>query len=220
MGVSKEQAVQNRRAIVAAAAKLFRERGVDGVGVAELMKAAGFTQGGFYNHFESKEALVAEVLAAEMSKGAAGLVRRVQAAPKAAARLEHQINYYLSREHRGNIEGGCAIAGFSGDTPRLSVDAQSQFAVGLDDIISILAGLIAEAPSKPAVEDRRTLREQAISLYAQLVGALVLSRAVAGTDAALADEVLESNRRSLLAHFGRPSSQATRPRQSADKPGK
>jgi TetR/AcrR family transcriptional repressor of nem operon len=208
LGVSKEQAAENRRAIVAAAAKLFRERGVDGVGVAELMKAAGFTQGGFYNHFESKEALVTEVLATEMSKGAADLVRTVRAAPKAAARLEHQINYYLSHEHRSDIEGGCPIAGFSGDTPRLSADARSQFAVGLDDIVTILAGLIAETPSKPGAQDRRTLREQAISLYAQLVGALVLSRAVAEPDAALADEVLESNRRSLLAHFGRPSSNA------------
>src|SRR5260370_26956005 len=175
------------------------------------MKAAGVTQGGLYNHFKSKEALVAEVIATEMSKGAVDLVRTLRAAPKAEARLEHQINYYLSREHRSDIEAGCPIAGFYGDTPRLSVEARSQFAVGLDDIITILAGLIAEAPSKPGTQDRRTLREQAISLYTQLVGALVLSRAVAAPDAALADEVLESNRRSLLAHFGRSSSQAAPP---------
>jgi len=206
VGVSKEQAVDNRRAIVAAAAKLFRERGVDGVGIAELMKAAGFTQGGFYNHFKSKEALVAEVIAAEMSKGTAELVRELQGiAPEGGGRLERQINKYLSKEHRLDVDGGCPVAGFSGDTPRLSVDARSQFAVGLDDIITILAGLIAEAPSKPGTQDRRTLREQAISLYAQLVGALVLSRAVAEPDAALADEVLESSRRNLLAHFGRSS---------------
>jgi TetR/AcrR family transcriptional repressor of nem operon len=203
LGVSKEQAAENRRAIVAAAAKLFRERGVDGVGVAELMKAAGFTQGGFYNHFKSKQALVAEVIATEMSKGAAALVRTSRAAPKTEARLEHQINHYLSRAHRSDIESGCPVAGFSGDTPRLSVEAQSQFAVGLDDVITILAGLIAEAPSKPATQDRRTLCEQAVSLYSQLVGALVLSRAVAGSNAALADELLESSRRSLLTVFGK-----------------
>ena len=203
MGVSKEKAAENRRAIVTAAAKLFRERGVDGVGVAELMKAAGFTQGGFYNHFESKQALVAEVIASEMSKGAAALVRTLRAAPKAEARLDHQINYYLSREHRSDIESGCPVAGFSGDTPRLSAEARSQFAVGLDDVITILAGLIAEAPSKPHTQDRRTLRERAVSLYSQLVGALVLSRAVAQSNAALADEVLESSRRNLLALFGK-----------------
>jgi TetR/AcrR family transcriptional repressor of nem operon len=202
LGVSKEQVVENRRAIVAAAAKLFRERGVDGVGVADLMKAAGFTQGGFYNHFKSKEALVAEVIATEMSNGTAGVVRALQgAAPKAGARLEQQINSYLSHEHRSDIEGGCAVAGFSGDAPRLSVEARSEFAVGLDDMITILAGLIAEAPSPHATQDRRTLREQAISLYSQMVGALVLSRAVAGPAPTLADEVMESSRRNLLAHF-------------------
>ena len=201
MGVSKEQVVENRRAIVAAAAKLFRERGVDGVGVTELMKAAGFTQGGFYNHFKSKEALVAEVIATEMSNGTAGVVRTLQGAPKAEARLEHQINYYLSHEHRSDIEGGCPVAGFSGDTPRLSAEAREQFAVGLDDMITILAGLIAEAPSPHGTQDRRTLREQAISLYSQMVGALVLSRAVAEPAPALADEVMESSRRDLLAHF-------------------
>lgn len=203
MGVSKEQVVENRRAIVAAAAKLFRERGVDGVGVADLMKAAGFTQGGFYNHFKSKEALVAEVIAAEMANGTAEVVR---ALPKTGARLEQQINRYLSHEHRSDIEGGCPVVGFSGDTPRLSAEARSQFAVGLDDMISILAGLIAEAPSPHGAHDRRTLREQAISLYSQMVGALVLSRAVAGPAPALADEVMQSNRRNLLAHFGKPRS--------------
>lgn len=204
MGVSKEQAVDNRRAIVAAAAKLFRERGVDGVGIAELMKAAGFTQGGFYNHFKSKEALVAEVIAAEMSKGTAELVRELQGiAPEGGARLDRQINRYLSDEHRLDVDGGCPVAGFSGDAPRLSDEARSQFAVGLDDMITIVAGLVAEAPSSREAHDRRTLREQAIGLYSQMVGALVLSRAVAGPAPALADEVMESSRRSLLAHFKR-----------------
>jgi len=63
VGVSKEQAAENHRAIVSAATQLFRERGTDAVGLSELMKHAGFTQGGFYNHFESKAALVAAGLA-------------------------------------------------------------------------------------------------------------------------------------------------------------
>jgi AcrR family transcriptional regulator len=67
--VSREQPAENRRAIIAAATQLFRERGVDAVGLSELMKHAGFTQGGFYNHFESKEALVAEVLASAIAEG-------------------------------------------------------------------------------------------------------------------------------------------------------
>src|SRR5258708_6235697 len=132
LGVSKEQVVENRRAIVAAAAKLFRESGVDGVGVADLMKAAGFTQGGFYNHFKSKEALVAEVIATEMSNGTAGVVRTLQgASPKAGARLEQQINSYLSHEHRSDIEGGCPVAGGSRGARRCSGEARSQCAVWL-----------------------------------------------------------------------------------------
>ena len=68
MGVSREQAAENRRAIVAAATRLFRQRGVEAVGLSELMKHAGFTQGGFYNHFESKADLVAEVLASAIAE--------------------------------------------------------------------------------------------------------------------------------------------------------
>src|SRR5258706_9687434 len=112
LGVSKEQVVENRRAIVVAAAKLFRVRGVDGIGVADLMKAAGFTQGGFYNHFKSKEAPVAEVIATEMSNGTAGVGKTLQrASPKAGERLEQQLNSCLSHEHRNDMEGGSTVAG-------------------------------------------------------------------------------------------------------------
>src|SRR6476660_6287662 len=79
LGVSREQAAENRLAIVAAATQLFRERGVDAVGLSELMKHAGFTQGGFYNHFESKAALVAEVLASAMADKNAELVKTTKA---------------------------------------------------------------------------------------------------------------------------------------------
>src|SRR5712675_1200746 len=78
LGVSREQAAENRRAIVAAAAQLFKERGVEAVGLNELMKHAGFTQGGFYNHFESKAALVAEVLASAMAEGVAEVAKVVR----------------------------------------------------------------------------------------------------------------------------------------------
>ena len=79
MGVSREQAAENRRAIIAAATQLFRERGVEAVGLNELMKHAGFTQGGFYNHFESKAALVAEVFASAMAEKTAELAKSARA---------------------------------------------------------------------------------------------------------------------------------------------
>jgi TetR/AcrR family transcriptional repressor of nem operon len=78
MGVSRQQAIENRRSIIAAAEKLFRERGVDAVGLTELTKAAGFTQGGFYNHFESKDALVAAVMSNAMEDGKNRLVAAIE----------------------------------------------------------------------------------------------------------------------------------------------
>src|SRR5229473_8490300 len=78
LGVSREQAAENRRAIIAAATQLFRERGVDAVGLSELMKHAGFTVGGFYNHFKSKSALVAEVVASAMAEGATEFAQAVR----------------------------------------------------------------------------------------------------------------------------------------------
>ena len=200
MGVSREKAAENRRAIVAAATQLFRERGVDAVGLSELMKQAGFTQGGFYNHFESKAALVAEVLASAMVGGVAGLAKNTRApVDESTTALRRYISWYLSQAHRDNIDHGCPVAGFAGDAPRLGAGAQSHFAGGLDDQITILAGLIAESGSFATSGERRTLRERAISLHCEMVGALVLSRSVAQAAPALSNEILENVQRDVLA---------------------
>ena len=199
MGVSREQAAENRRAIVAAATHLFRERGVDAVGLNELMKHAGFTQGGFYNHFESKAALVAEVLASAVAEGGAKVAKIIRTpVDDTTTALRRYVDNYLSQEHRDNIDG-CPVAGFAGDSPRLGAGAQSHFARGLDDQISILAGLLAEGGSSSVDGERRTLREQAISLDCELVGAVILSRSVAQIAPALATEILETVRRRILA---------------------
>src|ERR1700752_1657985 len=113
LGVSREQAAENRRAIVAAATQLFRERGVDAVGLSELMKHAGFTQGGFYNHFESKSALVVEVLASAMAKGTTELAQAARApVDESTTALRRYVEYYLSQAHRDNIDHGCPVVGF------------------------------------------------------------------------------------------------------------
>jgi TetR/AcrR family transcriptional repressor of nem operon len=209
MGVSREKAAENRRAIVAAATQLFRERGVDAVGLSELMKQAGFTQGGFYNHFESKAALVAEVLASAMVGGVAGLAKNTRApVDESTTALRRYISWYLSQAHRDNIDHGCPVAGFAGDAPRLGAAAQSHFAGGLDDQITILAGLIAESGSFATSGERRTLRERAISLHCEMVGALVLSRSVAQAAPALSNEILENVQRDVLASLNDRSSQS------------
>ena len=212
MGVSREQAAENRRAIIAAATRLFRERGVDAVGLNELMKHAGFTQGGFYNHFASKADLVAEVLAAAVAEGGAKVAKSTRAPlDETTTALQRYVDNYLSYAHRDNIDG-CPVAGFAGDAPRLGAEAQSHFARGLDNQITILAGLLAECGSALADGERRTLRERAISLDCQLVGALVLSRSVAQTSSAFADEILENVRRDVLASIGERSGHVPQPR--------
>jgi len=137
--VSREQAAENRRAIVAAATRLFRERGVEAVGLSELMKHAGFTQGGFYNHFESKADLVAEVLASAIAEGNGEFAKMARApVDEINHRSSALLNWYLSQAHRDNIDHGCPVTGFAGDAPRLGAEAQSHFAGGLDDQITIL----------------------------------------------------------------------------------
>jgi TetR/AcrR family transcriptional regulator, transcriptional repressor for nem operon len=200
LGVTREQAAENRRAIVASATQLFRERGVDSVGLNELMKHAGFTQGGFYNHFDSKAALVVEVVGSTMAERLAEQAASARAAvDESTTALRRYISDYLSLAHRDNIQNGCPISGFAGDAPRLGIEAQSHFAAGLDDQITILAGLIAENGSAATAGERRTLRERAISLFAEMVGALILSRSVAQVAPALSSEILENVERDALA---------------------
>ncbi|KVL13488.1 TetR family transcriptional regulator [Burkholderia cepacia] len=185
MGVSRQQAAENRSAIVAAAERLFRVRGVDAVGLTELMKEAGFTQGGFYNHFKSKDALVAEVMEKAMQDRADS--------PNAGS-LDAQAASYLSAAHRDNVEAGCPLSGFAGDAPRLTDAARACYAHGLATYLDRLERMVAVEGGTPA-----QTRRDAIAVFSQMVGALVLSRAIAGTEPALADEILAAGRDALTA---------------------
>jgi TetR/AcrR family transcriptional regulator, transcriptional repressor for nem operon len=199
---------------IEASVNLFRERGVEAVGLSELMKHAGFTQGGFYNHFESKGALVAEVPASAMAEGAAELARSARApVDESTTALRRYISHYLSEAHRDDIDQGCPVAGFAGDAPRLGAGAQSHFAGGLDDQITLLAALIADSGSPAAATgERKSLRERAISLHSEMVGALVLSRSVAQVAPALSNEILQNVQRDVLASIDGRSNQALKPR--------
>ncbi|KVA54247.1 TetR family transcriptional regulator [Burkholderia cepacia] len=185
MGVSRQQAAENRSAIVAAAERLFRVRGVDAVGLTELMKEAGFTQGGFYNHFKSKDALVTEVMEKAMQDRADS--------PNAGS-LDAQVASYLSAAHRDNVEAGCPLSGFAGDAPRLTDAARACYAHGLATYLDRLERMVAVEGGTPA-----QTRRDAIAVLSQMVGALVLSRAIAGTEPALADEILTAGRDALTA---------------------
>jgi TetR/AcrR family transcriptional repressor of nem operon len=203
MGVTKEQAIHNRERILAAAERLFRHKGFDAVGLAELMKEAGFTQGGFYNHFESKEALISEVLEKAVDEGqqqletAIAQSRRIGADP-----TTRQIKWYLSPAHRDDIDCGCSIAGFVGEIPHLSKAAQASYAEALDYTFNEITEMLIEHDSTLTREEAHA---GAIALYSHMVGSVVLSRAVAASRPALADEILKHGRSSMLASLSQPS---------------
>jgi TetR/AcrR family transcriptional repressor of nem operon len=207
MGVTKEQAVQNRERILAAAERLFREKGVDAVGLAELMKEAGFTQGGFYNHFESKEALVSQVLGKAVDEGQKQLGAAVtQSRRRRIDPLIRQIRWYLSPTHRDDIDCGCPIAGFAGEIPHLSKAAQVSYAEALEQAFNQIAEMLLEQDSKLTREEAHA---RAISLYSQMVGSVLLSRAVSASQPALADEILKHGRSSMLAGLAQPSAKGS-----------
>jgi TetR/AcrR family transcriptional repressor of nem operon len=203
MGVTKEQAVHNRERILAAAERLFREKGVDAVGLAELMKDAGFTQGGFYNHFESKEALVSQIIGKAVDEGQQQLGAAIaQSRRRGADPLIRQIRWYLSPTHRDDIDCGCAIAGFAGEIPHLSKAAQASYAEGLEQIFNQIAQLVLEQDSTLTREEAHG---RAISLYSHMVGSVLLSRAVSASQPALADEILKHGRSGMFAGLSHPS---------------
>jgi TetR/AcrR family transcriptional regulator, transcriptional repressor for nem operon len=188
MRVSREKAAEHRDRIIDAAGALFRAKGFGGIGVADIMKAADLTHGGFYGHFASKDDLVGEASRRIMARAAANWTKLVDAAPDNpyAALLEH----YLSPKHRDDPGKGCAFAALGNDAARSGKIVRKAFAEGLAPLIDILAQSI---PGK----SKATRRRKAVAAMATLVGALTLARAVEGTP--LSDEMLEAAHRELAA---------------------
>jgi len=185
MKVTKTQAQENRTRIVETASELFREHGYDGVGVADLMAAAGFTHGGFYKHFGSKADLMAEASACGMSQTVA-LTGTVD--------VPGFIRQYLSREHRDARATGCTLAALGGDAARQPEAVKATFAAGIEGLLAVLEREDTELDAA----DRRKARARRIDTLAHLIGAVVLSRACPD-DSPLADEILEVCRAALLA---------------------
>lgn len=188
MRVSREQAAANRERIIEAAGALFRAKGFDGVGVADIMKAADLTHGGFYGHFASKDDLAAQASQRALARAAANWSKIVAEAPKDP--YAALLNRYLSPRHRDDPGHGCAFAALSVDAARCAKPVRAAFAEGLEPLIEIVAKAL---PGRSKAARRR----KAIATVAELVGALILSRAVGSGK--LSDEVLEATRRELLA---------------------
>ena len=181
MKVSREEAAQNRERIIEVAARLFRERGFDGVGVAELMKNAGLTHGGFYGHFASKEDLMAQACAHAVEGTLDAMRDVVDRDPQHALRTI--ASAYLSAEHRDRTGEGCALAALGSEAARQGSPLRGAFTQGVRSMVDLITQLLAGT-------SRRAKRKRALAIYASLVGALVLARAV--DDAELSEEVMQS----------------------------
>jgi TetR/AcrR family transcriptional repressor of nem operon len=174
MRVSREQVAENRHKILEAASRLFRARGLEAVTVAEVMKAAGLTHGGFYGHFRSKDDLIVQTLAHVLTSSMVGDID-----------LAEFATGYLSPRHRDNLAGGCATAGLGAETIRHTPAARAAMTAGLRRQIESLA---QGAPGVTAAEKRQV----AIGSWAAMVGAVILARV--SDDPQLSDEILAATR--------------------------
>jgi TetR/AcrR family transcriptional regulator, transcriptional repressor for nem operon len=179
MRKSREEAAGTRRRIVEAAAREFREKGIVATGLADLMKAAGLTHGGFYKHFASKDQLVAEATAAAMDS----ILDELAAQPTANAAVAE----YLSTRHRDNPATGCPLAAVGAELARSDEKARDAATAGFVRLVDILAGNARNA------DDRR----QALVAAVTMIGALTMSRVV--TDPKLSAEILDAAAKNLAA---------------------
>ena len=185
--VSRKQADLNREIIVDSATRLFRERGLHGISVIDVMAAAGLTHGGFYGHFESKEALAREASdRAFQQSGERWQARIAESADNDTARRA-LIEPYLSAASRDNPGDSCPVVAFAGDMCHEAVDSglRQTFNEGLNQLLQIFGSL-------QNTGDDAQDRQQALVQYSLMVGALTLARATRGEP--LSDEILEAAR--------------------------
>lgn len=178
-----------REKILVEAARRFREEGIDTVGVANLMGGIGLTQGGFYNHFPSKDALAREAM--------------TQALEATKARFEKDgsvqalVERYLSAAHRDHPGRGCPAATLSQEIARASDEVRDGFTDELEKILAAIRGGL------PADMSARQKKATAMAVFSSMVGSMTLARAV--NDPALSEDILAAGRKAALAMLQTPS---------------
>jgi len=200
MRYSREHKLETHARIVKKASVRLREKGAHGVGVADLMKDAGLTHGGFYAHFDSREALVIEAFAYAMDRGTAHWRKLAEQTPP-DKRLAMIVESYLTPAHRDDPGRGCAIPTLGAEIARESPRTRRAFAAKLEQMIDMLAAQMPDLPRKAA-------RKQAMAVIATMMGTLVLARVAGSGD--FSDEILSAGR---FAALGR----ATAPKQVTKK---
>lgn len=192
MRKSRAEAEATRERIVATAARLFREKGIDGVGIAELMQQAGLTHGGFYKHFASKDALVAEACGHALDEARLGLAK-VAGRASGEESLEALLSNYLSTSHRDHPERGCAIAALGSEAARGKAPTRQVMAAGADKLIELVAAQLKTLPPEKA-------RTEARGIVAAMIGGLLLARTT--EDPALSATLLQDVQAFILSRAG------------------
>jgi TetR/AcrR family transcriptional regulator, transcriptional repressor for nem operon len=182
----KEHKQVTRQRIIETAGRRFKRDGIDGSGVATLMKDAGLTNGAFYAHFASKEDLVATAVADQLRDQR----ERLAAVAPDRAGLEQLVRAYLSPEHRDNPEEGCPSAALLDEITRCGDPTKQAYT---DNALAFIDDFAARLTP----HDPRSARTKTLSVYAMMIGTLQLSRALA--DRQLADDLLEQGIRNALA---------------------
>ena len=188
MGSSQEEKARSHERIVKQAAARFRECGVDGIGVADLMKEAGLSHGGFYRHFQSRDELVAEAVEHALADGGERMAN--VGGPDRPLTLGMLIDAYLSPAHRDHLAASCAVATMAADVARSGDRAQAAYSEQVEAYLRLLTDLVS-GPNKKAK------RARAITALAALVGAVSMARAV--KDEKLSREILASAGQELAA---------------------
>lgn len=188
MRYSPEHKQETHDRIVKKASVRLREKGAHGIGVADLMKEAGLTHGGFYAHFDSREALVIEAFAYAMDRSMDHW-RKLTGEAVPEKRLALVMESYLSALHRDNPGHGCSIPALGAEIARESPKTRKAFAGKLDEMIEMMTDYIPNLPRKAA-------RKQAIATLATMAGTMLLAR-IAGSSE-LSDEVLKAGKDSAL----------------------
>ena len=188
MRYSREHKVETHARIVKKASVRLREKGAHGVGVADLMKEAGLTHGGFYAHFDSREALVIEAFAYAMDRSTERW-RKMAEQMSPEQRLATIVDTYLSRTHRDDPGHGCVVPALAAEIARESPKTRKAFAVKLEQMIDMMADQLLDVP-------RKTARKQALAILATMMGTMVMSR-IAGTGE-FSGEILEAGREAVL----------------------
>jgi TetR/AcrR family transcriptional repressor of nem operon len=203
MRYSKEHKQETHARIVKKASVRLREKGAHGIGVADLMKEAGLTHGGFYAHFDSREALVIEAFAYAMDRSTERW-RKIAEQTAPEKRLATIVDSYLTPVHRDDPGHGCAVPTLGAEIARESPKTRKAFAAKLEQMIDMMADQVLDVP-------RKTARKQAVAALATMMGTLVLSR-IAG-NGEFSDEILGAGREAVLGRtaVAKPAAKKVKP---------